>query len=60
MSTSTLTPLVVLLLVLVGAMIIGAIVYLSHRHPRLSQPLNNGGAWAAVLVAAVALVLAAR
>ncbi|MFF6794547.1 hypothetical protein ACFY9C_36390 [Streptomyces filamentosus] len=60
MSTSTLTPLVVLLLVLVSAMFIGAIVYLSHRHPRLSQPLNNGGAWAALLVALVVAFISRR
>ncbi|MEU3400702.1 hypothetical protein [Streptomyces filamentosus] len=60
MSASTLTPLVVLVLVLVAALFVGTVVYLSHRHPRFSQPLSNGGTWAAVLIALVVAIVSSR
>ncbi|MGA5198139.1 hypothetical protein [Streptomyces exfoliatus] len=57
---STLALLVVLLLVVTGVLFLGAIGYLIDRHPRLAKPLGACGTWAAVLVAAVALVVALR
>lgn len=52
-TVSTLALLVVLLLVLVAALLIGAVVYLTHRHPRLAQPLGVGGTCAAVVALVV-------
>ncbi|MGW1513506.1 hypothetical protein [Streptomyces sp. NPDC002394] len=60
MSASALTPIDILLLVLVGILSVGAVIYLSHRHPRLSQPLNAGGTWAAALVALVVAFISIR
>ncbi|MFI9210513.1 hypothetical protein ACIGW7_20605 [Streptomyces sp. NPDC053253] len=57
---STLALLVVLLLVFVGLLVLGAVVYLTYRYPQFARPLSAAGAWGAVLVAAVVLVLAAR
>ncbi|MFB6835358.1 hypothetical protein [Streptomyces hydrogenans] len=57
---STIALLVVLLLVLVVLLVLGAVGYLTYRHPQLAKPLGACGTWAAALIAAVALVLAAR
>ncbi|WP_254645923.1 hypothetical protein [Streptomyces malaysiensis] len=51
--------LVVLLLVLVGLLLLGALAYLVHRRPVLTQPLTVAMAGAAVLVAMVAAVVSA-
>ncbi|WP_181384453.1 hypothetical protein [Streptomyces sp. NWU49] len=53
---STLALLVVLLLVLVGLLIFGALAYLVHRHPALTQPLAVGLAGLAVMGAVVAAI----
>ncbi|GAA3919611.1 hypothetical protein GCM10023084_82150 [Streptomyces lacrimifluminis] len=50
---STLTLLVVLLLVLVGVMVFGSLVYLAHRYPSFREPLLVGLAGVAVLAALV-------
>ncbi|NUH42919.1 hypothetical protein HUF15_40590 [Streptomyces samsunensis] len=55
----TLAMLVVLLLVLVGLLLLGALAYLVHRRPVLTQPLTVAMAGAAVLVAMVAAVVSA-
>ncbi|MFC8270148.1 hypothetical protein ACFUIZ_31205 [Streptomyces cinereoruber] len=57
---STLTLLVILLLVITGVLFLGAIGYLTDRHPRLAKPLGACAAWAAVFVALVALIVALR
>ncbi|MFC8660704.1 hypothetical protein [Streptomyces sp. NPDC057199] len=50
---STLHLLVALLLVLVGAIVFGGLVYLAHRHPASREPLLVGLAGMAVLAALV-------
>lgn len=50
---------VVLLLFVVGVLVLAGVAYVAYRHPRLEKPLGVAGAFAGVLVAAVA-VLAAR
>ncbi|MFE5711971.1 hypothetical protein ACFQ7J_14280 [Streptomyces sp. NPDC056501] len=53
---STLALLVLLLTTLVATMLLGSLVYLTYRHPRLTAPLGVAGTFAAVLVAVVALI----
>ncbi|MFH8670254.1 hypothetical protein ACH4MN_37885 [Streptomyces anulatus] len=50
---STLALLVILLLVLVGLMVVGALGYAVYRRPVLTQPLTVALAGAAVLIATV-------
>ncbi|MDF9801506.1 hypothetical protein ACFVZE_05570 [Streptomyces anulatus] len=50
---STLALLVILLLVLVGLMVVGALGYAVYRRPVLTQPLTVALAGAAVLIAMV-------
>ncbi|MFE5512181.1 hypothetical protein ACFQ9J_16435 [Streptomyces sp. NPDC056529] len=57
---STLHLIVVLLLVITSVLFLGAIGYLTDRHPRLAKPMGACAAWAAVLVALVALIVALR
>ncbi|MFI0986358.1 hypothetical protein [Streptomyces exfoliatus] len=52
--------LVVLLLVITDILFLGAIGYLTDRHPRLAKPLAACGTWADALIATVALVVALR
>lgn len=56
---STIAMLVVLLLVLVGLLLVGALAYVVHRRPVLTQPVTVALAGATVLVAMVALVVTA-
>ncbi|GAA2350740.1 hypothetical protein [Streptomyces violaceusniger] len=56
---STIALLVVLLLVLVGLLVLGALAYVVYRRPVLTQPLTVALAGAAVLVAMVAAVVSA-
>ncbi|MFJ5221118.1 hypothetical protein ACIP98_41645 [Streptomyces sp. NPDC088354] len=56
---STLALLVVLLLGLVGLLTVGALGYLAHRSPTLTQPLIVALTGAGVLVAMVAVVVIA-
>lgn len=56
-TVSTLALLVVLLLVLVGLLVIGALAYAVHRFPRLTQPLTVALVGAGVLVAMVTAVV---
>ncbi|MFF0199073.1 hypothetical protein ACFYT5_39855 [Streptomyces anulatus] len=50
---STLALLVILLLVLVGLIVVGALGYAVYRRPALTQPLTVALAGAAVLIATV-------
>ncbi|WP_199823006.1 hypothetical protein [Streptomyces sp. NRRL B-24720] len=50
---STLALLVVLLLVLVVVLVVGALGYLSHRHPALATSLMVAMGGAAVLAACI-------
>lgn len=45
----TITLLVLLLLVLVGMLAVGALIYLAHRHPAAREPLLVGLAGVAAL-----------
>ncbi|WP_069874439.1 hypothetical protein [Streptomyces malaysiensis] len=56
---STIAMLVVLLLVLVGLLLVGALAYVVHRRPVLTQPVTVALTGATVLVAMVALVVTA-
>ena len=56
---STLALLVVLLLVLVGLLLLGALAYAVYRLPRLTQPLTVALTGAGVLAAVVAVVVTA-
>ncbi|KOV71838.1 hypothetical protein ADL00_07010 [Streptomyces sp. AS58] len=56
---STLALLVVLLLVLVGLLVVGALGYAVHRRPALTAPLTVALAGAAVLGAMVTTVASA-
>ncbi|SCK55686.1 hypothetical protein YUYDRAFT_07377 [Streptomyces sp. ScaeMP-e48] len=50
---SSLTLLVAVLLVLVVALFVGALVYLTHRHPACAVPLMAGLVGATLLAAVV-------
>ncbi|GAA2523174.1 hypothetical protein [Streptomyces longisporus] len=50
---STITLLVLLLLVMVGFLAVGALVYLAHRHPAAREPLLVGLAGVAAMAAVV-------
>ncbi|WP_331763551.1 hypothetical protein OH738_40645 (plasmid) [Streptomyces hirsutus] len=54
---STLVLLVVLLLSLVGLMLVGALAYVVHRHPALSQPLTVALAGAGVFAAVITVIV---
>ncbi|MFJ1974159.1 hypothetical protein ACIO93_36665 [Streptomyces sp. NPDC087903] len=53
---SSLAQLVVLLLVLVGVLVVGALVYLARRHPDWVQPLLVGLAGVTALASPIAPV----
>lgn len=53
-------PLLLLLLVLVVALVLGALAYLSYEHPALTEPLTLVLAGAAVLVPCIALTVTRR
>ncbi|MFE7935653.1 hypothetical protein ACFU6S_44425 [Streptomyces sp. NPDC057456] len=55
---STLALLVVLLLVLVGLLVVGALAYLARRHPAWVQPLLVGLAGVTALAALITPVVA--
>ncbi|MFC8645440.1 hypothetical protein ACFUC2_32485 [[Kitasatospora] papulosa] len=57
MSASDLHLLVLLLLVLVAGLALGAMAYVSYRHPALATPLMVASGGAAVLVACVGVIL---
>ncbi|MFJ3786820.1 hypothetical protein [Streptomyces sp. NPDC090093] len=57
---STLALFIVLLLVVTGALFLGAIGYLTDRHPRLAKPLDACATWAQVLIALANLLVALR
>ncbi|MFE2118601.1 hypothetical protein ACIOHB_35495 [Streptomyces microflavus] len=50
---SSLVLLVAVLLVLVVALVVGALVYLTHRHPVWAVPLTTGLVGATLLAAVV-------
>lgn len=50
---STLAMLVVMLLVLVGALTVGALGYLAHRHPAAATPILVAVGGAAALAACI-------
>ncbi|MER8012634.1 hypothetical protein [Streptomyces sp. NPDC094149] len=56
---STLVLLVGLLLVLVGLMLFGGLVYLAHRHPTWGMPIGVGLA-GVTLMATVVTVITSR
>lgn len=56
---STLTPFDMVLAMLVGLLVIGALIYLAYRHRTLATPLMVGLTGAAVLVALAALFVGA-
>lgn len=49
---------VVLLLVVVGVLVLGGVVYVAYRYPRLEKPISVAAAVATALVAVVAAVAA--
>ncbi|WP_157968729.1 hypothetical protein [Streptomyces geranii] len=55
---SSLRLLVLFLLVLVAAMLLGGLTYVTYRHPALATPLGVATGAAAVLVACVGVILA--
>ncbi|WP_186319384.1 hypothetical protein [Streptomyces sp. SAJ15] len=55
---TTLTLLVILLLVLVGGIVFGSLVYLAHRHPDWTQPLIVGLTGMGLLIALVTAIVA--
>ncbi|MFE2011339.1 hypothetical protein [Streptomyces sp. NPDC059491] len=57
---SSLRLLVLFLLVLVTAILLGGLAYVTYRHPALAPPLGVATAAAAVMVACVAVILARR
>ncbi|MER5582346.1 hypothetical protein ABT090_11975, partial [Streptomyces asoensis] len=57
-SMSTLALLVVLLFVLVGLLVVGALAYLAHLHPAWVQPLLVGLAGVTALAALITPVIA--
>ncbi|MEU0475698.1 hypothetical protein ACIF80_32985 [Streptomyces sp. NPDC085927] len=55
----TLVMLVGLLLTLVSLLVVGALAYVVHRRPVLTQPVTVALAAAAILIAAVSAIIAA-
>ncbi|MFC9595764.1 hypothetical protein ACFTUC_38955 [Streptomyces sp. NPDC056944] len=55
---STLALLVLMLMTLVVMMFLGGLVYLTYRHPQLTAPLGVAGTFAALFIAAIALIVA--
>jgi hypothetical protein len=54
----TITLLVFLLLVMVGVLAVGALVYLAHQHPAAREPLLVGLAGVAAMAAIVTPIVA--